>query len=134
MRRDSSCWFDHLCGFLHRVIREPLLAVIQAAAEIGQQAVELALAAIDGQDVSGQQRLIRPVVSWQPRNELDKFERIPGVGICHPDTTPCLLEKRVFYGIEREHRGKLPLWAGMEASMVANDETEEDMLKMADYQ
>lgn len=50
---------------VHRVIREPLLSVIQAAAEIGQQAVELALAAIAGQEVNGQQRLIRPVVSWQ---------------------------------------------------------------------
>jgi LacI family transcriptional regulator len=56
---------------VHRVVREPLLTVIQAAAEIGQQAVELALAAIDGQDVCGQQRLIRPVVSWQPGDESE---------------------------------------------------------------
>jgi len=54
---------------VHRVIREPLLSVIQAAAEIGKQAVEIALTAIAGQDVIGQQRLIRPVVSWQTLGE-----------------------------------------------------------------
>lgn len=58
-------------GTVHRVIRAPLLTVVQAAAEIGQQAVEIALAAIAGQDVSGQQRLIRPVVSWQSHDELN---------------------------------------------------------------
>lgn len=50
---------------VQRVIQEPLLMVVQAAAEIGVQAVAPALAAIDGQDAGRQQRLIRPVVSWQ---------------------------------------------------------------------
>ena len=50
---------------VRRVIREPLLTVVQAATEIGGTAVDLALAAIGGNDVMGQQRLIRPNLSWQ---------------------------------------------------------------------
>lgn len=50
---------------VRNVIREPLLAVVQAATEMGKQAVDLALAAIDGNDVAGQQRLIRPLLSWE---------------------------------------------------------------------
>ncbi len=52
-------------GTVLRVVRKPLLTVVQAAAEIGQQAVDLALAAIEGRDVAGQQRLIRPAVNWE---------------------------------------------------------------------
>ncbi len=50
---------------VRNVIREPLLSVIQAAVEMGKQAVDLTLAAIDGANVAGEHRLIRPVLSWQ---------------------------------------------------------------------
>lgn len=50
---------------VRRVIREPLWAVVQRAAEIGREAVDLALAAIGGDDVSDERRLIRPDLSWR---------------------------------------------------------------------
>lgn len=51
-------------GTVRRVIREPLGTVIQRADEIGRTAVVLALAAIDGRDVQGEERLIRPLLDW----------------------------------------------------------------------
>ena len=49
---------------VRNVIREPLLVVCQAAAEMGRAAVDLALLAIGGQNEQGQERLIRPSLSW----------------------------------------------------------------------
>lgn len=44
---------------------QPLLVVRQSAREMGFAAVDLVVAAIEGEDVSGQERLIRPVLSWE---------------------------------------------------------------------
>jgi DNA-binding LacI/PurR family transcriptional regulator len=52
-------------GVVRNVIQEPLLVVHQAAAEMGRVAVDLALSAVEGADVSKQQRLIRPILSWR---------------------------------------------------------------------
>lgn len=54
---------------VQRVIRQPLLTVVQAAAEIGEQAVECALTAIGGQDLRGHERLIRPEIRWPQPDE-----------------------------------------------------------------
>ena len=51
---------------VRNVIKEPLLVVRQAAAEMGRAVVDLALAGIDGRNSQGQERLIRPFLSWQP--------------------------------------------------------------------
>ena len=50
---------------VRNVIEEPLLVVHQDAAEMGRVAVDLALSSIDGADVTEQQRLIRPILSWE---------------------------------------------------------------------
>ena len=50
---------------VRHVVREPLLVVRQATTEMGRVVVEMALAAIDGSETRGQQRLIRPAMSWQ---------------------------------------------------------------------
>jgi LacI family transcriptional regulator len=54
---------------VRNVIQEPLLVVHQAAAEIGRVAVDLALSAVNGVDVSEQKRLIRPILSWQQNDK-----------------------------------------------------------------
>lgn len=56
-------------GIVREVIREPLLTVEQAAAEMGRAAVDLALAAIDGEDLSKRKCLVRPFLSWQESEE-----------------------------------------------------------------
>ncbi len=47
------------------VIRQPLWTITQSANEIGAAAVEQALAAINGADVTEKQQLIKPVLTWQ---------------------------------------------------------------------
>jgi LacI family transcriptional regulator len=53
---------------VRNVIEEPLLVVHQDAAEMGRVAVDLALSSIDGADVTEQQRLIRPILSWERKD------------------------------------------------------------------
>jgi LacI family transcriptional regulator len=52
---------------VRNVIQEPLLVVHQDAAEMGRVAVDLALSSIDHAGVTKRQRLIRPILSWQPK-------------------------------------------------------------------
>jgi LacI family transcriptional regulator len=50
-------------GTVQRVIKQPLLTVVQSAAEMGRAAVEIALAARDNHELTLQQRLIRPTLN-----------------------------------------------------------------------
>ncbi|MFZ5831062.1 MAG: LacI family DNA-binding transcriptional regulator [Planctomycetota bacterium] len=57
---------------VRRVIRRPLLSVIQPAEEMGRQAVEIALAAIAGGDGVARLCMIRPALSWESRGRCAK--------------------------------------------------------------
>lgn len=64
---------------VRRVIRQPLWAVIQRAGEIGRAAVELALAAIGGKNISAAHAMVRPDLSWRKdtkARQTQKRERI----------------------------------------------------------
>lgn len=63
---------------VRRVIREPLWSVIQRAGEIGREAVELALAAVGGDDVSEARRLIRPDLSWRKGPKAKRTQKMRG--------------------------------------------------------
>lgn len=54
---------------VRRVVQEPLWIVRQDAIKMGQAAVDLILMAINGTEIVNQQRLIRPVLSWQKDRE-----------------------------------------------------------------
>ncbi len=63
---------------VRRVIREPLWAVIQRADQMGKAAVELALKAIGGADISREVRLIRPDLSWRRSDERRRVRKKEG--------------------------------------------------------
>ena len=55
---------------VRNVIRAPLLVVWPDATEVGRQAVEVVLSAINATDPKTREHLIRPLLGWQ-QNDLN---------------------------------------------------------------